>query len=227
MESFYNQIQGYISLYGLSVIGAILILIIGMWLTKILTKTSAKMIIKKGYDQTLSSFVSKIVKVILYLVVLIAALDQLGVNTNSVIAVIGAAGLAVGFALQGTLANFAAGVMLIIFRQIKMGDFVQGAGTMGTVTEIGMFHTKLTTPDNKSIYVPNSKLVGDNITNFSEHDIRRVDMVFGISYQDDIDEAKSIINNLLENDERVLKDPAPTVVVGELADRSVNFNVSP
>jgi small conductance mechanosensitive channel len=171
--------------------------------------------------------VSKIVKVLLYLIVLIAALDQLGVDTTSVIAVLGAAGIAVGFALQGTLSNFAAGVMIIIFRQIKVGDFVEGGGTMGTVAEIGMFHSKLTTPDNKAIYVPNSKMVGDNITNFTEHDIRRVDMVFGISYKDDIDKAKSIINEMLKNDERVLEDPEPMVVVGALGDSSVNFNVRP
>lgn len=227
METFFNQVENYISLYGLSILGAILTVVIGLWIAKALTNRSAKMVKKRGYDETLASFVSKLVKVILYLVVIIAALDQIGVDTTSVIAVLGAAGIAVGFALQGTLSNFAAGVMIIIFRQIKVNDFVEGGGTMGTVAEIGMFHTKLDTPDNKAIYVPNSKLVGDNITNFSEHDIRRVDMVVGISYQDDIDKAKSIINELLEKDERVLEDPAPTVVVGALADSSVNFNVRP
>jgi small conductance mechanosensitive channel len=148
---------------------------------------------------------------------------MLGIQTTSFIAVLGAAGLAVGLALQGSLSNFAAGVLMIIFRPFKVGDFIEAAGVAGTVEEIQIFTTQLATPDNKTIIIPNGKLTADNIVNYSTKGTRRADMVFGIGYEDDIDKARDIITEILSNDERVLKDPPLQVAVSELADSSVNF----
>jgi small conductance mechanosensitive channel len=158
---------------------------------------------------------------------ILAALGQLGVETTSFIAVVGAAGLAIGLALQGALANFAAGVLLIIFRPFRVGHYIQGAGVAGTVEEIQIFTTKLKSPDNREIIVPNGKLMGDTITNFSAKDRRRVDLVFGIGYGDDILKAKKVIAEILEQDGRVLKDPPPTIGVLELGDSSVNIATRP
>ena len=165
--------------------------------------------------------------ILLLTFVILAALGQLGIQTTSFIAIIGAAGLAIGLALQGALANFAAGFLMIIFRPFKVGDFIQCAGVAGTVEEIQIFTTQLKTPDNKTIIVPNAKITSDNITNFSTKETRRVDLVFGIGYGDDIDNAKKVISDLLEKDERIMKDPPPTIAVVELADSSVNFVVRP
>jgi small conductance mechanosensitive channel len=159
--------------------------------------------------------------------VILAALSQIGIQTTSFIAVIGAAGLAVGLALQGSLANFAAGFLLIMFRPFKVGDFIEGAGVMGTVESLQIFTTQLRTPDNKKIIIPNASLTGDNIVNWSATGTRRVDMVFGIGYDDDIDRAKQVINEIIAADERILKDPKPQVAVSELADSSVNFVARP
>ena len=156
-----------------------------------------------------------------------AVISRLGIETTSFVAVIGAVGLAIGFALQGSLSNIAAGVMIIIFRQIKVGDFIEGGGSVGSVETVGIFSTTLNTPDNKVIYVPNSKLVGDNIVNYSTKGTRRVDMVFGIGYEDDIDKARNIITEILSQDERILQDPPMKIAVSELADSSVNFIARP
>jgi small conductance mechanosensitive channel len=159
--------------------------------------------------------------------VVLAALGQLGIQTTSFIAVIGAAGLAIGLALQGSLSNFAAGFLMIIFRPFKVGDFIEGAGVSGTVEKIQIFTTQIITPDNKTIIIPNAKLSGDNIVNYSVRGTRRVDLVFGIGYGDDIDKARKIITDVIEKDARVLKDPPPVIAVMELADSSVNFAVRP
>ena len=178
-------------------------------------------------DEILINFIISITSAILHLFVVIAAMDQLGVNTTSLIALLGAAGLAVGLALQNSLQNFAAGVMLIIFRPFKKGDFVEAAGTAGVVETISIFSTIMRTGDNREVIVPNGAIYNGTITNFSARETRRIDMVFGIGYDDDIKKAKSIIEEILSSDERVLADPAPLVAVGELADSSVNFNVRP
>ena len=159
--------------------------------------------------------------------VILAALGQLGIQTTSFIAIIGAAGLAIGLALQGSLANFAAGFLMIIFRPFKVGDVIDAAGVLGSVEEIQVFTTQLKTPDNKTIIIPNAKLTADKITNFSTKPTRRVDFVFGIGYSDDIDKTKKVISEVLAEDERILKDPSPTIGVVELADSSVNFAVRP
>jgi small conductance mechanosensitive channel len=162
---------------------------------------------KRNVDPTLTKFVASMTYVALLTFVILAALGMLGVQTTSFIAIIGAAGLAVGLALQGSLSNFAAGVLMIIFRPINVGDFIEGAGVAGTVEEIQIFTTQLATPDNKTIIIPNAKLTADNIINYSTKGTRRADMVFGIGYEDDIEKARDIIIDILSNDERVLKDP--------------------
>lgn len=216
-----------VKLYAVNVLIALVILIVGLWIARLITKSVTKIMHKREVDPTLSKFLSSIVKSLLYVFVIIAAIDKAGIESTSIIAVLGAAGLAVGLALQGSLSNFAAGVMLIIFKPIKVGDFVEAAGVMGIVEEIGIFVTTLNSPDNKTIYVPNSQMGGGTITNYSKKDTRRVDMEFGISYSDNIDKARSIILDILNNDSRILKDPEANIFVGSLGDNSVNFKVRP
>ena len=221
------EIKKYFTEFGVHIISAIAILLIGLWVAKLFTKLLIKVLRRRDVDPTLTGFLSSSLKFTLYLFVTIAAVGQLGIETTSFIAVLGAAGLAVGLALQGSLSNLASGIMLVIFRQIKVGQFVEGGGASGTVEKIGIFNTTLVTIDNKVVYIPNSKLINDNIINYNEKEIRRVDMVFGISYGDDIARAKTIINSILSADSRILKDPAPQVVVAKLDDSSVNINVRP
>lgn len=221
------EIKKYFTEFGMHIISAIAILVIGLWLSKLFTKLLIKVLRKKNVDPTLIGFLSSILKFTLFLFVIIAAVGQLGVDTTSFIAVLGAAGLAVGLALQGSLANLAAGVMLIIFRQIKVGQVIESLGVNGTVEKIGIFNTTIITFDNKVVYIPNSKLINDNIINYTEKDIRRIDLVFGISYTDDIDKARRIIATIFEGQPLILKTPAPVIVVGELGDSSVNLFVRP
>jgi small conductance mechanosensitive channel len=227
MEDIIKQLQAVVAQYGLQVLGALATVIIGIWLAKILSKSLGKVLNKKSVDQTLVKFVVSLVKIALITFVIISAASQVGIQTASFVAVIGAAGLAIGFALQGSLSNLAAGVMLIIFKPIKVGDYIEGGGSAGSVESVGIFITTLITPDNKVVYIPNSTLTGGNIINYSAKDRRRVDMVFGIGYSDDIDKAKNVIQSVLNSDSRILKDPAPQIVVSELGDSSVNFNVRP
>lgn len=222
-----GAVQGVLAEYGMKVVGAILILMIGMWVAKLLKKGISKGMEKGKVDQTLIAFCSSMAHVTMQVFVIIAALGALNIPVASFVAVLGAAGLAVGLALQGSLANFAAGVLLIIFKPFKVGDFVEAGGVAGVVVEIGIFTTILKTPDNKKMIVPNAKLSGDNITNFTAHDTRRVDLVVGISYSDDIDKARNSIQAVLSETEGVLTDPAPQVAVKEMADSSVNFVVRP
>jgi small conductance mechanosensitive channel len=213
--------------YGLKVLGAIAILIVGRFVAGFIRKLIKRLMSGRKVDEALVSFISSLAYIALMTFVIIAALSAIGVQTTSFVAVLGAAGLAVGFALQGGLSNFAAGVLLIIFKPFKVGDFIDGAGTAGIVEEIEIFTTTLRTPDNKTIIVPNSKLTGDNITNFTAKDTRRMDLVFGVSYTDDIDKVKKVIADVLKADKRILEDPAPTIGLVELADSSVNFAVRP
>ncbi len=206
---------------------ALVIFIVGRIVVGILTRLIAKVLSKSGMDEMLVRFISSIAKALLLLVVFIAALDQLGVDTTSLVALIGAAGLAIGLALQNSLQNFASGVMLIVFRPFKSGDFVEMAGVSGVVEDINIFSSTLRSGDNKEIIVPNGDIYSGTIVNYSARKTRRIDMVFGIGYDDDLKKAKAILIEMLEADERVMKEPAPLVVVGELADASVNFNVRP
>ncbi len=220
-------IDTYVIPWGLNILFAVVIFIVGKWLVGVITRLVKKLMTKAHMDNILVNFIGSIIRSVLLLFVVIAALDQLGVNTTSLIALIGAAGLAIGLALQGSLQNLASGVMLIVFRPFKDGDFIEAGGTMGVVEQIGIFTTQMRTGDNKEVIVPNGQIFGGTITNYSKRETRRVDMVFGIGYGDDIRKAKEIITGIIEADERILKDPAPLVAVGELADSSVNFNVRP
>ncbi len=213
--------------WGINIVFALAIFFIGKAIVKILVKLLRTMLTKSRMDEILINFVASIVNGILLLFIIVAALDQLGVDTTSLIAVLGAAGLAIGLSLQGSLQNFAAGVMLIVFRPFKNGDFVEAGGTTGIVEKINIFSTIMRTGDNREVIVPNGSIYSGSITNYSARQTRRVDMVFGIGYDDDIKAAKEIIQGILEADERILKEPEPLVAVGELADSSVNFNVRP
>lgn len=213
--------------YGARILGALLVLVIGMWMARMIRKGIVKLMQSRKVEPTLVSFLASLASVGLQAFVIIAALEKLNVKTASFIAILGAAGLAVGLALQGSLSNFASGVLMIIFKPFKIGDFVEAGGTMGSVAEIGIFTTVLNTPDNKKIIVPNASVTGGNITNFGVNGTRRVDLVCGISYKDNIDKAKAAINAVLAADSRILKDPAPAVAVNEMGDSSVNFVVRP
>jgi len=225
------KIQELISVYvipwAINISLALVIFYIGRVVVSIVVKVLRKLLVRAKMDDILINFVSSIVKSLLLLFVIVASLDQLGVNTTSLIALLGAAGLAVGLALQGSLQNFAAGVMMIVFRPFKAGDFVEAGGTSGVVEAINIFSTTMRTGDNREIIVPNGSIYNGAITNFSARETRRIDMVFGIGYGDDLRKAREIMQNVMDADERVLKDPAYTVAVSELADSSVNFVVRP
>lgn len=217
----------YLYPWGIKIGFAILIFIIGIYVSKILVGILKKALSNARMENILVDFISSIVNWLLLLFVIIAALSQLGINTNSLIALIGAAGLAIGLALQDSLKNFASGVLLITFRPFKEGDFVEAGGTTGAVEKITIFSSTLRTPDNKEVIVPNGSIYTDVITNYSAKENRRVDMVFGIGYGDDIKKAKELIEKIIYEEPRILKDPEPLVAVGELADSSVNFEVRP
>lgn len=221
------ELQKYVTEFGVHIISALAILLIGFWISKTLTRLLKKVLVRRNVDFTLVHFSTSALKFALYLFVIIAAVGQLGIETTSFIAALGAAGLAIGLALQGSLANVAAGVMLIIFRQVKVGQFVESGGVSGTVEKVGIFNTTLVTIDNKVIFIPNSKLINDNIINYSEKETRRIDLVFSISYEDDIDKTKNIIRSLIDADPDILKEPVTLIAVGELSDNSVNIFVRP
>ena len=227
MEQIVVKLQEWIALYGLKVIAAVVILVIGRFAAKGIRAIIRRMLQKGHVDETLVSFVSSLCYVAIMAFVIIAALGQLGVQTASFVAVLGAAGLAIGLALQGSLANFAAGVLMIIFKPFKVNDFIKGAGVEGVVEEIGVFTTELKSVDNKKIIVPNAKITADNIINYTAKEIRRVDIVASVSHRDDLDKVKKVLESVLAKDGRVLKDPAPTIGVLELAQSSVNFAVQP
>lgn len=222
-----ERIWELITVWGIKVIAAIAIFVIGFWIAKLFRKIIEKVLANRNVDPTIGSFVASLAYYALLAFVVLASLGQLGIQTTSFVAIIGAAGLAIGLALQGSLANFAAGFLMIIFRPFKVGDFIEGAGTAGTVEKIQIFTTQLLTPDNKTVIVPNASLTAGNIVNYSTTGTRRVDMVFGIGYEDDIDKARQIISEAIAADERVLKTPEPLIAVSELADSSVNLVARP
>ena len=222
--------MGYLDLaiaYGIKILGAIVIFIVGKWLAKFLTTLFRNMLTKSKTDETLVKFLGDLIYFGLLVLVVIAALGTLGVNTTSFAAIIGAAGLAVGLALQANFSNFGAGVVILFLRPFKVGDFVEAGGATGVVENIGIFNTTIKTGDNREIIVPNSNIIGGNIVNYSAKPIRRIDLVIGVGYDDDIKLVKETLEEILNSDERILKDPAAAVALGELADSSVNFNVRP
>jgi len=225
MENLWNVYSPTIVKYGSSLIYAVVVLVIGLWVTKVITRSVKKLMQSRNMDASLVPFISSLVDIALKAMVVISALGMLGIQMTSFIAILGAAGLAVGMALSGTLQNFAGGVMILIFKPFKVGDFIDAQGHMGVVKEIQIFNTILTTPDNKTIIIPNGGLSTGSMVNFSTQLTRRVDWTFGIAYGDDADKAKEVLHRLVTSDERVLKDPEPFIALSELADSSVNFVV--
>jgi len=226
-QALTQQLSTVVSAYGLKVIGALAVLVIGRWVARAVKRATVRGLERAEVDATLVPFISGIAYTLFMVFVIVAVLGLFGIPTASAIAVLGAAGLAVGLALQGTLGNFAAGVMLLIFRPFKIGDLVETAGILGVVKEIGIFATHIDTLDNIRVIVSNSKVYGDTIKNYSANEIRRVDLTVGVSYGDDLEKAKSTILAVANANEKVLKDPAPQVEVVEMADSSVNFIVRP
>jgi small conductance mechanosensitive channel len=227
MEDTLQKIYELVSIWGIKVLAAVAIFIIGRWVSKGFRNVVKRLMGKRNIDITIVGFIGNLTYVALLAFFIIAALGQLGIQTASFIAILGAAGLAIGLALQGSLANFAAGFLMIIFKPFKVGDYVEIAGTAGTVEEIQIFTATLKTPDNKTVIIPNAKITGDNIINWTHKGSRRVDMVFGIGYDDDIDKAKKVMADVLAKDQRILKDPATQIALIELGDSSVNFVVRP
>lgn len=227
MEDLLGTIQELAVTYGLKILGAVAIITIGWWLAGIISRFVRRILSKTQVNETLVGFVANLAYYGLFILALIAALENVGVQTASFVALIGGAGLAIGLALEGALSNFAAGVMILIFRPFKVGDRVEVAGSFGEVQEILLFSTILLTLDKKTVIIPNAQITGSTITNYSMQGYIRIDMVFGIGYEDDILKAKRILLDILHNQEYVLADPAPEVSVLELADSSVNFAVRP
>ena len=227
----FGKYQKYIDEYaipwGKNIIFALLTYFVGKWIAKIVGRVTERVMERGKVDATLRKFLGGILRALLMVVVILAALGQLGVETTSALAILGGAALAVGLALQGTLSNFAAGVMLILFKPFKVGDLVSAGGSFGVVHQIDIFNTVLTTVDNRKVYVPNGSIAGGTIENCTVLGVRRVDMTFGIGYGDDIKKAKSLFLEIISKHPKVLSDPEPTVNVSELADSSVNFAVRP
>ena len=213
--------------WGGRIVAALLIFVIGRWVAGAIANAVVRAMDRGGVDATLSRFLRSLIYMTLLIFVILTAVGALGVNTTNFLAVLGAAGLAVGLALKDSLSNFSSGVMLVFFRPFKVGDYVEAGGVGGTVETIRIFNTIIKTPDNRVITVPNSLVYGSTITNYSAEATRRIDLVIGVSYDDDIAKAKELLMGVLESDERILKDPAPAVMLLELADSSVNFAVRP
>ncbi|MBN1613603.1 MAG: mechanosensitive ion channel [Deltaproteobacteria bacterium] len=223
MNELFVKIEEMATFYGFKIIAALVILIVGRWIAQGIQRMTAKVLTKRNVDPTIVSFIGHLTYIALITFVVIAALAQLGIQTTSFIAVIGAAGLAIGLALQGSLANFASGFLMIIFKPFKAGDYIEGGGAAGTVEKIEVFTTTLNTVDNKVVIIPNAKMMGDNIINYSAKETRRVDLEFGVSYNDDIDKVRSCILDIVKNDSRILKEPEAVIFVKALADSSVVF----
>ena len=212
---------------GIKVATALAIFLVGKFVVRLVVGATAKVMQKQEVDKTLETFICNLVRTVLMIVVIIAAIGAIGIQTTSFIAVFGAAGLAVGLALQGSLSNFASGVLIVLFRPYRVGDWIEAAGISGGVEQVQILTTILKTGDNKQIIVPNSQIMDSIITNYSANDTRRVDMVVGVSYGDDLDKVRKTLEDLLATEDRILPEPAPTIAVSALADSSVNFVVRP
>jgi len=225
IDKYSDQIIEYATLYGSKIVLALLTLTIGLWIISYLSRGFERTLTVAKVETTLSIFLSKLLSTILKVLLLVSVASMVGIETTSFIAIFGAAGLAVGLALQGSLSNFAGGVLILLFKPYKIGDFIEAQGHSCTVKEIQIFNTILHTGDRKTIIMPNGPMSNGNITNYSLSPIRRVDMVFGIGYDDDLKKAKSILEQLIAEDERILKDPESQVLLSALADSSVNFTI--
>jgi small conductance mechanosensitive channel len=224
---FLEKNQQLILSYSVKVLVALVILYLGRWLAKSLTRMLERALLHKKVDRAVVSFLSGIIQAAIMVATVLIALSQVGIQTASFIAILGAAGLAIALALQGSLSNFASGVLIILFRPFRAGDFVEAAGVSGVVEKIEIFQTVLRSADNKRIIVPNSQITGSAITNYSAEKTRRVDLVVGISYDSDLKKAKELLEQILKADSRILVEPAPVIAVGALADSSVNILIRP
>lgn len=213
--------------FGLKLVVAVIIFYVGRMVARMLVKGMHRLLQVQEVDKILESFVCNLAYWTVMIFVIIAAINHIGVETTSLIAVMGAAGLAIGLALQGSLSNFAAGVLIVLFRPYRVGDFVEAAGISGVVEQVQILTTIMRTGDNKQIIVPNSQIMGSIITNYSANDTRRVDMTVGVSYEDDLDKVRATLQELIDTDARILKEPEPLIAVSALADSSVNFAVRP
>lgn len=227
LEEMAPQIMNLVTTWGLRVIGAIAVLVIGRVVAGFVSGSVQKAMRKGSTEEALVRFAGSLVRFAIMAFAVIASLDLFGIQTTSFVAVLGAAGLAVGMALQGSLSNFAAGVLILLFKPFKIGDVVEAAGSTGKVVDIGILTTTMNTPDNKKIIIPNSAVMSGTITNVNAYDTRRVDLTAGIGYGDDIGKAKDVLTRIIDQHPKILKDPAPTIEVVELADSSVNFVVRP
>lgn len=225
LGEYWDKISGLVVVYGGRVVLAIVVLIIGLWIINRLVKIVSKRMQKRDVDKSLRPFLSSLISGLLKIMLFISVLGMIGIQMTSFIAVLGAAGLAVGLALQGSLANFAGGVLILLLKPFKVGDFIDTGSYSGTVREIQIFYTYITTTSKQEVIIPNGKLSNNGLTNFSYHDTRRMDMTVGIGYGDDIDKAKSLLKKIIDEDSRVLKDPAYDIFVEGLGDNSVNIHV--
>lgn len=225
VNTFWENYSPLIVEYGTSLLYALVVLLLGLWVVSMITKSMKKMMLKSNLDASLVPFLSSLINTILKVLVVISALGMLGIEMTSFIAILGAAGLAIGMALSGTLQNFAGGVMILIFKPFKVGDFITAQGHSGSVKEIQIFNTILNTPDNKIIIIPNGGLSTGSMTNYSTMETRRVDWTFGIAYGDDYNKAEKVLMKLIDADSRILKDPATFIALSELGDSSVNIVV--
>lgn len=224
---YLNFVKNWLIAYGPNVLIALAILVVGRWLVQWSTGLLRRALIKSGMDETLVRFLDKLIYYTLLAAIILAAADQIGIKTTSFLAILGAAGLAVGLALKDSLSNFASGVMLILFHPFKVGDAVTAAGISGTVERIDIFNSIINTWDNQKVIIPNSKITSDIITNINANTTRRIDMVIGISYDDDVNEAKDILQRLVDADSRILSDPSPKIALAEFGDSSINLVVRP
>ncbi len=222
-----NSITQIAADFGLRLLYAVLIIFVGRWVVKLLLKIIKSALEKTTVEETIRIFVANLLNSLLMVIIFIAAINQLGIETTSIIAMLGAAGLAIGLALQGSLANFAAGILIVIFRPYKVGDYIEAGSAEGTVLDIQIFSTVLKTPDNKVVVVPNGTIMDSSIINYTGQATRRVDIVASCGYEDDIDKVKDILKDILNQDERILEEPQPRIAVSELADNSINFIVRP
>ena len=222
-----NSITQIAADFGLRVLYAVLIIVIGRWVVKLLLKIIKAALEKTTVEETVRIFVVNLLNTLLMVIIFIAAINQLGIETTSIIAMLGAAGLAIGLSLQGSLANFAAGILIVIFKPYKVGDYIEAGSAAGTVLDIQIFSTVLKTPDNKIVIVPNGTIMKDSVVNYTDQATRRVDIVASCGYEDDIDKVKEILKDILNQEDRILAEPEPRIAVSELADNSVNFIVRP
>ncbi len=227
ITQIFSDLAGPLASIGTRILFAVLIIVIGRWVVKLLLKIINTALEKTSIEETVRIFVGNLLRTLFMVVVFIAAINQLGIETTSIIAMLGAAGLAIGLALQGSLANFAAGILIVTFRPYKVGDYIQAGSASGTVLDIQIFSTVLKTPDNKVIVIPNGTIMDGSITNYSEQPTRRVDIVASCGYEDDIDKVKQLLTDIINQDDRVLDEPEPLVALSELADNSINFVVRP